>query len=147
MDQLWCYFYTCAKHPTMDLIRYPNQLEVKHMRQLLGILYTHGVDWTDPSAWPEDFVEGKWERQIPLPFLLENIGSGRNASMRIISAFCEGELLPASLGAAEDLRLIQAAAKTCLLQCSGSGPTRCGTCSRHVRACWHAVASVGRMHG
>ncbi len=91
MDQLWCYFYTCAKHPTMDLIRYPTQLEVKHMRQLLSILYTHGVDWTDPSAWPEDFVDGKWERQIPLPFLLENIGSGRNASKKIISAICEGD--------------------------------------------------------
>ncbi|CAL5221738.1 g3987 [Coccomyxa viridis] len=89
MDQLWCYFYTCAKHPTMDLIRYPTQLEVKHMRQLLSILYTHGVDWTDPSAWPEDFVDGKWVRQIPLPFLLENIGSGRNASKKIISAICE----------------------------------------------------------
>ena len=91
MDQLWCYFCTRAKHPTMDLVNAPTQMDTRHVRQLLSELHKHGVDWTDPSIWPEDYVGTKWERQIPIPFLLENMGGYRTGSIRIIVAISEGE--------------------------------------------------------
>ncbi len=90
MDQLWCFFYTYAKEPQYDLQQQSGML-ISHVCQLLRTLYTHGVDWTDPSAWPEDYVDGHWERQIPIPFLLENLRPGAFSTTAIIDAMCKGK--------------------------------------------------------
>ena len=92
MDQLWCYIYTCTRDPMFQEGRRLSELEIKRIQLLLTKLYTHGVDWTDPSAWPEDSVNGKWERQIPIPFLLENSGPRVTACLKVIHAICKGEL-------------------------------------------------------
>ena len=90
MDQLWCYIYTYANTPGFGLMGLPGEGDIALMRRLLKTLHTHGVDWTDPSAWPEDCVNGRWERQIPIPFLLEHGGPGGESSLAIIQGICEG---------------------------------------------------------
>ena len=92
MDQLWCYIYAFPKNPLLDWIRHPNEIDSKRIRRLLKRLHTHGVDWTDPSAWPEDSVDGKWERQIPIPFLLQHSGPRAAACTAVIQAICQGDL-------------------------------------------------------
>ena len=82
MDQLWCLIYTVSAEEL-------STSDVQLIRQLLGTLHSHGVDWTDPSAWPEDYVDGHWERQIPIPFLLEQHKPGRR-NLKVVQAFCEG---------------------------------------------------------
>lgn len=42
--------------------------------------HSNGVDWTDPSAWPEECVDDHWERQLPIPFLLKKCDSDKGAS-------------------------------------------------------------------
>ncbi len=91
MDQLWSCIYTCAKHPAMEALQQPYQLTTSYFRTLLRSLHDHGVDWMDPSAWPEDYVDGHWERQIPIPFLLESVKTGTASSTTITTAICEGE--------------------------------------------------------
>ncbi len=91
MDQMWCCFHMNAKHPRMEGMQSPSQLTSAYYRGLLRILYESGVDWTDPSAWPEDYVDGHWKRQIPIPFLMGNIRTGSKSSISITIAICEGE--------------------------------------------------------
>ena len=94
MDQLWCCIYTIAKpllvgpKRDMNFMRTSDGLK---LREILQTLHSSGVDWTDPSSWPEDCVDGRWERQIPIPFLLESCGADREANTLIIWAICEGE--------------------------------------------------------
>ena len=83
MDQLWCHIHTVTVEPMSGP-------RIKVIRQLLGILHSHGVDWTDLSAWPEDYVDGHWERQIPIPFLLMHYKPGINKNLRVVQVFCEG---------------------------------------------------------
>ena len=64
--------------------------DVEEARQILSTLHTHGVDWTDPSAWPEDCVDGTWRRQFPIPFLLEHVDSDTSSSMTLLVALCRG---------------------------------------------------------
>lgn len=91
MEELWCYLYTTAKHPAMDLVTHPNQINTEHLCQLLEILHLNGIDWTDASIWPEEFIDGKWQKLIPIDFFLANIGNGTTGSTKIISAICSGE--------------------------------------------------------
>ena len=79
---------------------------------------------TDPSAWPEDYVNGRWKRQIPISFLLENSGPRVAACIGVINAICSGGFC--SL----------ASAKRSGLSCSSSDP--CMPVEvRSVRAFWH----------
>ena len=110
MDQLWCYIYTCTKDPLLDMIRHATHVDIKRIRKLLKRLYTGGVDWTDPSAWPEDYVNGRWKRQNPISFLLENSGPRVAACIGVINAICSGGFC--SL----------ASAKRSGLSCSSSDP-------------------------
>ena len=90
IDQLWCFFYTAAKRPATLLQEHLSQ-DVSHVHQFLRQLHKHGVDWTDSSAWPEDYVEGRWERQIPIPFLLENHSySTSEITLTILIVICQG---------------------------------------------------------
>ena len=90
MDQLWCLFYTCAKHPMVEYFPNGSLKHVEEACQILSTLHTHGVDWTDPSAWPEDCVDGTWRRQFPVPFLLEHVDSETSSSMTLLVALCRG---------------------------------------------------------
>ena len=92
MDQMWSCIYTLLRTPGLDLIGYPKDDDVTKMRQLLRKLHSHGVDWTDPSAWPEDFIDGQWEQPIPIPFLLEKPGFRSKSSTNLICGICEGDL-------------------------------------------------------
>ena len=94
MDQLWCCIYTIAKpllvgpQKDMKLMRASGGLT---LRKILQTLHSSGVDWTFHSYLPEEFFVGRWERQIPIPFLLESCGPDREANTLIIWAICEGE--------------------------------------------------------
>ena len=90
MTQLWSYIYTLAKTPDFVGIEQPSDGDLKGLRKFLTFLHAHGVDWTDPSAWPVDFVNGHWERQSPILFLLESFAPGRICSINIVPAICRG---------------------------------------------------------
>ena len=91
MDQLWCYIHTCTRDPVFEGGAHLSDLDTKRVQLLFTKLYAHGVDWTDPSAWPEDCANGKWERQIPIPFLLENSGPRVDGCLGVINAICKGD--------------------------------------------------------
>ena len=92
MEQLWGYIYTLAKHPIVDLLQHPNQLDERHIRRPLRELVKHGVRWWDPAIWPQDFVDGKWEQQYPIAFLVANLRNLRTGSVNVFMAICKGTL-------------------------------------------------------
>lgn len=92
MDQLWCIIYSFAKNPSKDRGKLSSGPDARCLGHLLRMLHSHGVDWTDPSAWPEDFVDGHWEQQIPIPFLLESCEPGKEDVLEIHEAICKGTL-------------------------------------------------------
>ena len=91
MDQMWSFIYTVPNIPAVNLIG-RSDMYVNKMPQLLKGLHTHGVDWTNPSAWPVDFIDGRWAQIIPIPFLLEGPKVGGRFSINLIQAICEGDL-------------------------------------------------------
>lgn len=89
MEQLWGCIYTLAKHPTLHLL---DQLDERPIKELLRELIKHGVRWWEPANWPQDFINGKWEQQYPIAFLVANLGNPKTGSIVVLKAICDGML-------------------------------------------------------
>ncbi len=90
MEQLWGYVYTLAVLPLVDP---SEEIDLHHIRAPLQKLQKHGVRWWDPKVWPQDFTDGKWEQQYPIPFLADHLGDPPTNSLNALLGMCTGKLL------------------------------------------------------